>query len=329
MVRKMTDPNVERKLVEIMRIISESDKPVGARLIADELHNRGYAIGERAVRYHLRILDERGFTQKHGYIGRTITERGKKELSDALISDRLGFIITRIEELIYRTDYDLNTGKGNVIVNVTYIDKDDFDNAIDVVRYAMSHGATISSKIAVFEEDSTEFDIYVPEGQIALATVCSITFDGLLLKSGIPVSPAYGGLMQIEEHEPEGFIDLISYNGTSIDPIKLFLRRKSTSVLQTLDTGSGKMLANVREIPAAAASRALEVMELAKKADIQGHICIGEPGEEVFYAPVSRGMVGIPVMAGINAVAAVEEAGINVETLPVSTVMEYRRMKQI
>ncbi len=329
MVRNMTDPNVERKLVEIMRIISEGDKPVGARLIADELHNRGYAIGERAVRYHLRILDERGFTKKHGYIGRTITERGKKELSDALISDRLGFIITRIEELIYRTDYDLNTGKGNVIVNVTYIDKDDFDNAAEVVRYAMSQGATISSKVSIFEEDNTEYDIFVPDGQIALATVCSITFDGLLLKSGIPVSPVFGGLIQVEDHEPEGFVDLISYNGTSIDPIKLFLRRKSTSILQTFDTGSGKMLANMREIPAAAASRALEVLELAKKADIHGHICIGEPGSEVLYAPVSKGMVGIPVMAGINAVAAVEEAGIQAETLPVSTLMEYRKMKEL
>jgi hypothetical protein len=40
-------------------------------------------------------------------------------------------------------------------------------------------------------------------------------------------------------------------------------------------------------------------------------------------------MVGIPVMAGINAVAAVEEAGIQVETLPVSTLLEYRKMKEL
>lgn len=323
----MTDPNVERKLVEIMRIISESDKPVGARLIADEMHNRGYAIGERAVRYHLRILDERGFTKKHGYIGRTITERGKKELSDALISDRLGFIITKIEELIYRADYDLDTGKGNVIVNISYIDKDDFDNAADVIRYAMAHGASISSRVGILEEESDDYDIYVPEGKIALATVCSITFDGLLLKNGIPTLPAYGGLMQMENHKPEGFVDLISYSGTSIDPIKIFLRRKSTSILQAIDTGTGRMLANIREIPESAAMRAEILMERAKKEDICGHICIGDPGKEVLYAPVQRGKVGIPVMVGINAVAAVEEAGIKIETHPVSTVMEYRKMK--
>ncbi|WP_406660681.1 DUF128 domain-containing protein [Methanolobus sp. ZRKC3] len=324
----MTDPNVERKLVEIMRIIGENDKPLGARLIADELHNRGYAIGERAVRYHLRILDERGFTEKHGYIGRTITERGKKELSDALISDRLGFVITKIEELMYRADYDLDTGKGNVIVNVTNIDKDDYESATDIIKYAMDYGATISPRVGIIEED-TEEDIYVPEGKVAIATVCSITFDGLLLKNGIPVVPRYGGIMQMEDHKPEGFLDLISYSGTSIDPIKIFLRRKATSILDAIETGNGKMLANVRQIPTSATSLAESVFERAKKVDINGHLCIGNPGEDVLYAPVERGKVGIPVMVGINAVAAVEETGLNVETNPVSAVMEYSKMKPL
>ncbi len=324
----MTDPNVERKLVEIMRIISESDKPLGARLIADELHNRGYAIGERAVRYHLRILDERGFTRKHGYIGRTITERGKKELSDALISDRFGFVITRIEELIYKTDYDLGSGKGNVIVNLTNIDKDDYDNATDIIRYAMDHGATISPRVGIIEEDNN-LDIYVPEGKVAIATVCSITFDGLLLKNGVPVVPVYGGLMQMEEHKPSGFMDLISYDGTSIDPIKIFLRRRSTSILEAIDTGNGKMLANVRQIPVSASGKAAEIMEMAAKRDISGHITIGEMGQDVLCAPIERGKVGIPVMVGINSVAALEEAGFSVETHPVSNVMEYGSMKKL
>ena len=324
----MTDPNVERKLVEIMRIINENDKPLGARLIADELHNRGYAIGERAVRYHLRILDERGFTKKHGYIGRTITERGKKELNDALISDRFGFVITKIEELIYKANYDLETGKGNVIVNITNIDKNDYDNATDIIKYAMDHGATISPRVGIVEED-TDLDIYVPDGKVAIATVCSITFDGLLLNNGIPVVPVFGGLMQMEDYSPAGFLDLISYNGTSIDPIKIFLRRKATSILEAIDTGNGKMLANVRQIPASAATRAEEILKVANEHDISGHLSIGDPGEDVLYAPIERGKIGIPVMVGINSVAAVEEAGMQVDTHPVSAVMEYSKMKKL
>ncbi len=324
----MTDPNVERKLVEIIRIISESEKPLGARLIADELHNRGYNIGERAVRYHLRILDERGFTKKHGYIGRTITERGEKELSDALISDRFGFVITRIEELIYKTDYDLRTGKGNVIVNVTNIDKDDYDNAVDIIEYAMDHDTTISKKIGIIEED-TDFDIYVPDGKVAIATVCSITFDGLLLKNGVPVVPCYGGLMEIQDYKPAGFLDLISYSGTSIDPIKIFLRRKATSILEAIDTGNGKMLSNLRQIPASASLKASEVLDMAKEHGITSYSTIGQPGEDVLYAPVERGKVGINVLVGINSVAAVEEAGIPADTHPVSTMMDYNKMKEL
>ena len=219
----MIDPQIERKLIEIMRIIDENDKPIGARAIADELYSRGYNIGERAVRYHLSILDERGFTEKHGYSGRTITIKGKGELGEALIGDRLGFVITRIEDLIYRTDFDPVSGKGHVIVNISHIDKDDFDNCMEVMTYTASGGIGISPRLGIFEEGCD--DVYVPPGKISIATVCSITFDGILLKNCIPVRPSFGGIMQMADAAPQGFLDLISYSGTSIDPIKVFMMR--------------------------------------------------------------------------------------------------------
>ncbi|HJH31180.1 MAG TPA: DUF128 domain-containing protein [Methanosarcinaceae archaeon] len=324
----MTAPQIERKLIEIMRVVSESDKPIGARIIADELNDRGYGIGERAVRYHLRILDKRGFTIKHGYAGRTVTKLGKRELKEALIGDRLGFVITRIEDLIYRTDYDLRSKSGNVIVNISNIDKNDFDDVMDIMRYASQGGAIISPRIRIIDERDNS-DIYVPEGKIAIATVCSITFDGLLLKNGIPVEPSYGGILELDNHEPVRFIDVISYSGTSIDPIKIFMNRHSTSVLDVLETGTGKMLANMRQIPAAAAGKARDVLELAKMSDLSGAITVGMSGESLFGAPASAGKSGIPVFVGVNAIAAVEETGIEVNTYPVSTVMEYSKMSEI
>lgn len=324
----MTEPQIERKLIEIMRVISESDKPIGARNIADELNNRGYGIGERAVRYHLRILDERGFTKKYGYAGRTITELGRKELDDALIGDRLGFVITRIEELIYKTNYDLKSKEGDVIINMSYIDKNDFDDTVAIMKYAAESGVVISPRVRIFEEDS-DSDIYVPSGKIGIATVCSITFDGLLLKNGIPVKTSYGGILQIENQENVRFLDLISYNGTSIDPIKIFLNRHSTSVLDVMEKGTGRVLANMRQIPASAGEKANEVLKLAEESNISGAITIGESGEELFGAPVDIGRSGIPVIVGINAIAAVEEAGIEVVTHPVSAVLEYNTMSAL
>ncbi|NPE27452.1 DUF128 domain-containing protein [Methanococcoides sp. SA1] len=324
----MTDPQIERKLIEIMRVISESDKPIGARNIADELQSRGYNLGERAVRYHLRILDERGFTEKHGYNGRTITTFGRKELDDALIGDRLGFVITRIEELIYNTDYDPISKEGNVIVNLSTLDKDDFDNALDVMKYAASGGMCISPNIKIFEEDS-DSGVYVSEGSVGIATVCSITYDGVLLRNGIPVKPAYGGILEMEHNDPVQFRDLISYSGTSIDPVKIFMIRHATSVLDVLDTGNGRILANIRTIPSCAVEKAKEVLHQLEASGIGNVMNIGSSAYDLCGAPVDEGLSGILVGVGVNMISAVEEAGIPVSTSPVSTVLDYKVMSKL
>lgn len=323
----MMDPQIERKLIEIMRVIHESDKPIGARAIADELNNRGYDIGERAVRYHLRILDERGFTHKHGYAGRTLTELGESEMNDALIGDRFGFVISRIEEMAFRTTFNPRTGDGVVAVNVSYFDKDDLETVTDVISYTAHAGYMISPRVKIFEED--EEPMYLPPGKVAIATVCSVTFDGLLLKAGIPVEPAYGGILKIENKKPSRFLDLISYSGTSIDPIQIFMNRKTTSVLDVLDKGEGRVLANLRQINSSAYEKVLEIVEMAEKVGLRGWFPPGEIDESLFGAPVETGKFGFSLIGGINGICVLEESGIKIETHPVSTVLEYRSMTEI
>ncbi|HWR25602.1 MAG TPA: DUF128 domain-containing protein [Methanosarcina sp.] len=323
----MMDPQIERKLIEIMRVIHESDKPIGARAIADELNNRGYDIGERAVRYHLRILDERGFTRKHGYAGRTLTELGESEMSDALIGDRFGFVISRIEEMAFRTTYKPETNEGVVAVNISYFDKDDLETVIDVLSYTAHAGYMISPRVRIFEED--EELISLPRGKIGIATVCSVTFDGLLLKAGIPVEPSYGGILQMENQKPARFLDLISYSGTSIDPIDIFMRRKTTSVLDVLDKGEGRILANMRQINSSAYDTAKEIIKRAEKIGLGGSFPPGEIDEALLGAPVETGKFGIAIAGGINGICALEETGIKIETNPISTVLEYKTMKEI
>jgi hypothetical protein len=318
----MTDLQIERKLIEIMRIISESDRPIGARAIADELHNRGYNLGERAVRYHLRILDERGFTHKHGYNGRTITSRGAEELEEALIGDRLDFVITHIEDLIYKVDYDPESGKGNVIVNISYIDKDDLQDAIDVIERASI--ISINPRIAVFDEDDPK--VHVPPGKVGVANICSITYDGILLKNRIPGKPAFGGILEMNSWKPKRFSDLISYSGTSIDPTKIFLIKQTTSVLDVLETGTGKILANMRTIPESAVEKTRKLLESLAKSEIGGMFEIGGENGNIYGAPVNTGLAGVVVSVGVNSIAAVIETGIPVECDPVSTIMKYEDM---
>ena len=52
----------------------------------------------------------------------------------------------------------------------------------------------------------------------ALATVCSIVVNGVLLKNGIPMDSKFGGIVQISRGEPLRFVKLIHYSGSSLDP---------------------------------------------------------------------------------------------------------------
>ncbi len=320
---------MQRKLIEILRILYENHNPIGARLIADRMNERGYPIGERGVRYHLRILDERGLTQRKGYDGRVITELGINELNNALVGDRLGFIISRIEKLIYDTTFDLRTGQGNVIINTSIIDKNDIEKTMDIVRHVVYSDYPVSPYIKLIEEGTITSDIRIPEGKIGLATMCSITIDGILMKSGIPVNTRYGGILEVKDRKPVSFEDIIVYNGTTVDPMRIFISKKMTRVLDAVDKGSGKLLANLREIPASALSEARIILESVMQSGIGGIAGIGEPGSPVFEAPVDNGKVGIAVYAGVNAVAAVEESGIQVNTFPISTIVDFKELKKL
>ncbi len=323
------DLTVQRKLIAILRIIQESRTPVGARLIAYRMNERGYAIGEQAVRYHLRVLDAQGLTKRLGYDGRVITERGANELNNALVGDRVGFIITKIERLMCDTTFDLNTKQGNVITNISVIDKNDFDKTAQILEHVIHNGYPFSPYIKLIEEGTVTSDIKILAGKMGIATMCSITIDGILLKNGIPVAPKYASILEVKDKKPMCFEDVIVYSGTTIDPMRIFLSRKMTHVLDTVNTGSGKLLANLREVPGSALSKANEVLSSTVKARIGGIAEIGEPGKPVLNSAVDAGKAGIVVYAGTNIMAAVSETGIKVTTYPISTTIDFKELKKL
>ncbi len=325
----MPDAETQRKLVEILRILSETDGEVGARKIAEELNRRGYNLGERATRYHLRMLDERGFTRKHGYLGRVITPMGEDELKHALVTDRLGVISTRIEDYEYRTTFDPLTDSGEAVVNICYIDKDDYARSIDILKRVVEAGYAISPRLKVVDEGQEILENDVPEGQVAMATFCSITIDGVLLKRGIPVNLKYGGIIRVDNKKAERFTDIIDYRGTSINPMNVFVSRKMTSVLKILDTGSGNALANVREIPMNARERALKIIDELRNAGVWGIFSGCENVRPLLGVPVELGMCGIASYSGINPFAALTEVGIRTRIIPLSAVMNVKDLRRL
>jgi repressor of nif and glnA expression len=181
----------------------------------------------------------------------------------------------------------------------------------------------------LIEEGTVASDIEIPKGKIGIATMCSMTIDGILLKNGIAVNSKYGGILKVENKKPICFEDIIAYSGTTIDPMQIYISRKMTRVLDTVNTDSGKLLANFREIPESSISGVKEILSSIVDARIGGIAEIGKPEKSVLNVAVEAGKVGVVVYAGTNIMAAVSEMGIKVTIYPISTIIDFKEMKKL
>jgi len=317
---------VERKVVAILRVLNEYSDPLGARVIARQLEDYGIHLTERAVRYHLKLMDERGLTQAVGRDGRLITPAGVEELNNALVSDKVGFVINRIELLTFRTTFDWETKTGLVPINTSLIPRHKFTQAIKAMSKVFKAGICVSDMVAVAREGEQLGETIIPRGKVGFATVCSIVVNGALLRAGIPTDSRFGGILQIRNHKPLRFVELIHYAGSSLDPSGVFIRGKMTNVGQAARKGEGKVLANFREMPAQCHPIAEAVIAGLKEARLGGVVVVGNIGEPVCEVSVGSNRVGAILVGGMNPLAAVEETGIETENFAMSSVIDYRRL---
>ena len=319
-------PDTERKTVAILKVLSESPEPLGSISIARALENHGIYLNERTVRYHLRITDARGFTQPLGRDGRMLTRRGHEELTNALASEQIGFVIERIALLAFQTTLDPVRGTGEVIINTSLFPKDRFKKALSAMKDAFSSGVCVSDLVAVAEEGEKLGDVIVPEGKVGFATVCSATINGVLLKAGIPMDSRFGGILEIRDSLPRRFVAIIHYAGSSLDPSLAYIKAHMTSVREAAATGNGKILANFREIPGAAKPMAEELVAKLKAIGIGGVVMVGYTSQPVCQIPVGLNKVGVILDGGLNPLAAAEEAGIEAENIANSGTMDMMRL---
>ena len=315
---------VERKVIAILRILSQSNEPLGARVISHHLTDYGIELSERAVRYHLKLMDERGFTESVGRDGRLIAKLGLEELENALVSDKVGIVASKIELLAYQTSFDIDKRQGKVPVNVSFFPEERFKEAIEAMRDTFQAGICVTELVAIARQGGRLGAIVVHQGKVGLATVCSIIINGALLKAGVPMDSKFGGILQIKNHKPLRFVELIQYSGSSLDPSEIFITSKMTSVSRVAREGEGRILANFREIPALCQPTAERVIANLKEASMGGLIMIGEVSKPVCEVPVEVNKVGMILINGLSPVAAAVEAGIEVENRAMSTVMEYQ-----
>jgi repressor of nif and glnA expression len=321
--------DAERKEIAILRVLSESSQPLGSITIARELERYGIHLSERGVRYHLKVADEHGYTQSLGRDGRMLTPLGFEELKIALAPEQVGFILQKLELLAFQTTFDPVKRTGQLPINTSLIEKGRFKEALVAMRGTIEAGICTSELIATASEGEKLGSVVVPDGKIGVATICSVAVNGILLKAGIPVVSQFGGVLEVRESKPGRFTAVINYAGTSIDPSEQYIRAGMTSVGEAARTGSGKILANFREMPALARSLASEKIAALREAGIGGVYVLGNTSEPVCQISVGLNRVGMVLLGGLNPLAAAVEAGIDVENIGESGVVDFEQLTSI
>jgi repressor of nif and glnA expression len=169
-------------------------------------------------------------------------------------------------------------------------------------------------------------DIVIPKGKVGIGTVCSVTINGIFLKAGIPVTSKFGGVVEIIAGKPARFVSLISYEGSSLDPLEIFIKSKMTNVSGLVKGTSGRILASFREIPVVCADAAKRLTEIMAARGIKGVIQMGDPNKALLEIPVGIDKVGMVIVGGLNPIAALEESGISTESSAMSTLYEYSKL---
>ncbi len=316
----------ENKLIAILKILAESSEPLGSITLARLLEDEGVFLSERAVRYHLKIADARGFTTPGGRDGRMITPEGRQEVKDALVPQQLGVVRDRLELLAYLTTFNPARRTGQVAINTSYFAKRDFKRALAAMRPAFEVGLSVSGLVAVAEAGRKLGPAAVPAGKIGLATVCGATINGVLLKHGVPTEFRFGGVLEVRKQRPRRFVAITEYGGTSSDPSEQFIQARMTSVAEAARTGSGKILGAFRTIPAPAREPVAAILDQLKEAGISGVYALGSTSEPLAQVPVALNRVGVIQLGGLNPVAAAVEAGIAVENAAESGMIDFEAL---
>jgi HTH-type transcriptional regulator, global nitrogen regulator NrpRI len=307
----------------ILKALDELGGSAGASRISEMLGGAGIQLQARTVRFHLLRMDREGLTHpvsKHE--GRLITDVGRKELARISVMRKVGFVASKMDEYGYRMSLDAETGMGSVVTNATLISKRDLSRSLYRLSPVFSAGFSMGDRVSVQMPGGHIGDKEVPCGKIMLATICSVTINGLFLRAGIPVVSRFGGLVEMDNGIPRRFLELIEYQGTSVDPHKVFIMAGMTKVTQCANTGSGTIGVSFREFPSVAIEKARKLVSVLRKLNLNGILAIGQPNRPLLDIPVADGRTGMIAIDGLNPVAVLHEAGIPVELSPLSGLEE-------
>ncbi len=317
---------IEKKRLTILQILAAATSPMSGQQINDHLSNMGIEMSERTVRFHLLAMDGGGLTENIGRQGRLITKKGRQELASARAYEKVGFLAARIDQLSYAMSFDLAQKTGTVVVNISLIKKLHLKEGCALVTRVFEHSYSMGNLLALYDEQEQIGETVVPKGYFAIGTVCSISLNGILLKNGIPVTSRFGGLLELKNGKPTRFVEIINYDGTSLDPLEVFIKSEMTDYKGATSNGNGLVGASFREIPIGSRDKVVALSDKLKQVGLGGFLAIGWPGQSLFEIPIQEGRIGAVVMGGLNPAALLIESGIPVISKALTGFIEYKNL---
>ncbi len=261
---------------------------------------------------------------RHG--GRTITELGIGEIKDALVMERVGFTAAKVDTLAWKISFDLASKSGLVVLNVSLIRESCLRAAINEIIPVFRAGLSMGEYLYLGRSGEEIGEFQIPPGYVAIGTVCTVTLNGVLLSARIPTDSRFGGMLEVQNRTPIRFTDVIYYDGTSLDPLEIFIKGGLTSVREAVRTGHGRIGVSFREVPTAAMAEVEKVLRRMDQIGLGGVLMIGRPSQPVLDFPVQEGRTAILLIGGLNPLAAVEEAGMPTTNFALCTLFEFQRL---
>jgi repressor of nif and glnA expression len=322
----MRDKTEEKRLA-ILKTLRDAPGPVGSSKINERLLAMGHDMSERTVRFHLLEMDKYGLTEHLGRSGRAITAKGLREIDSAQSYEKVGFLSAKIDQMTYKMDFDLAKRTGSVVLNVSLIDRSQLRESIPSIQRVFSAGYAMGNLMSLLPPGEQVGQTVVPEGSVGIGTVCSITVNGVLVAHGIPTNSRFGGLLELRDYKAVRFAEFITYDGTTVDPLEVFIRSRMTDYVGATRNGNGLIGASFREVPADSRDQVSALGREMEQVGLGGLFLLGWPGRPLLDIPVSEGRLGLVVVGGLNPVAILEEQGVRVHrTGALAGLLQYERL---
>lgn len=314
----------QRNRNAILGVLEKATGPVSSSRLARTLDGSGYDLSDRTIRLYLRQMDGEGLTEAHGK--RVITDKGRAELRVAQAVERVGYLSAKIDQMTFAMTFDLATRTGQLVVNTSMVSPHHLSKCLDQVCRVFAGGYGMGNRLALLGPGESVGGLTVPPDKVGFCTVCSITLNGVLLKHGVPTLSRFGGLLELRAGRPTRFVEMIHYDGTSIDPLEVFIRSGMTNYSGAIRDGNGLIGASFREMPGDSRPLVLQLGDRLTAIGLGAFMEVGLPGQLVLGLPVSPGRIGSVVIGGLNPIAILEEVGYRVFSRALSGLLDYSRL---